>query len=191
MELQAVLEYILNQASEREFDVILKACERRQRDMGRYARLGGLNPAALAGKMAASVQEGVSSSMDGLRNTVRDYVARIVRQKEPGASDEQIEALLDQCLPDRSSAGAAEQPADQGADLPPEAMAMMIRDFTEYSLELMPPSKQAALWEQLPRWQDMYWAAFPPEIKAFIKARLENRMDEEDFWSAVLSVLGL
>ncbi len=191
MELQAVIEYILNQSSEREFEVILKACERRQRDMGRYARLGGLNPAALATKMAASVQEGVSASMDGLRNTVRDYVARIVRQKEPGASDEQIEALLDQCLPDRSRDAAPEQPGAQGADLPPEAMAMMIRDFTAYSLDMMPPSKQAELWEQLPRWQDMYWAAFSPEIKAFIKARLENRMDEEEFWSAVLSVLGL
>jgi hypothetical protein len=191
VELQAVIEYILNQSSEREFEVILKACERRQRDMGRYAKLGGLNPAALAGKMAASVQDGVSASMDGLRNTVRDYVTRIVRQKEPGASDEQIEALLDQCLPDRSGAAGADQPGAQGADLPPEAIALMVRDFTEYSLELMPPSKQAELWEQLPRWQDMYWAAFSPEIKAFIKARLENRMDEEEFWSAVLSVLGL
>ena len=60
--------------------------------MGKYAGLGGLNPGALAEKMAASVQEGVGRSLDGLRDTVRDYVARLVRQKEPGATDEQIEA---------------------------------------------------------------------------------------------------
>jgi len=188
-ELEAVLDYILNKADQGEFEVIAKACERRRRDMGKYAGLGGLNPGALAGKMAASVQQGVDSSLNGLRDTVRDYVARIVRQKEPGASDEQIEALLDECLPDRSTA-ASEAPSG-GADLPPEAVAMMVRDFCDYSMGLMPPSKQQELWEGIPNWQDAYWASFPPEVRAFVKARLEGRLQEDEFWSAVFGLLGL
>jgi len=189
--LEALVDFILNKADPGEFEVIAKACERRRRDMGRYAGLGGFNPGALAGKMAASVQEGLDSSVEGLRNTVRDYVARIVRQKEPGASDEEIEALLDQALPDRSAQTAASHDGDGGADLPPGAIAMMVRDFCDYSLGMMPPSKQQELWEGIAQWQDQYWKSFSPELKAFVKARLENRLDEEAFWSAVFSLLGL
>ncbi len=192
-ELEAVLDYILNKASPAEFEVVVKACERRRRDMGRYAGLGGVNPGALAEKMAASVRQGVDASMEGLRASVRDYVARLVRQKELGASDEEIEALLDRCLPDSSASnstdGAVGLLDDSG--LPPEALAMMVRDFCDYSLGLMPPSRQRELWERIPDWQDSYWKVFPPEIKAFVKARLENRMPEAEFWSAVFSVLGL
>lgn len=189
IDLRDVLDYILNRASEREFEAIAKACERRRRDQGRFASLGGLNPSALAGRMAASVQDGVEASMDGLRTTVRDYVARIVRQKEPGASDADIEALLDACLPDRSGNGPP--PPDPSEAMPPEALAIMVRDFTEYSLGFMPPSKQAELWERVPEWQAKYWEVFPPAIKAFTKARLEGRLGEDEFWSAVLSALGL
>jgi len=196
-ELQAVIDFILNTSNEAEFEVILKACERKRRDLGKFAGLGGLNPGALAGKMAASVQEGVSASLEGLRATVRDYVTRLVRQKEPGASDAQIEALLDQVLPDRSmsetgaSTDAQSSVDGASADLPAEALALMIRDFADYSLGMMPPSKQQELWEQMPQWQEMYWAAFSPEIKAFLKARLEGRLADDEFWSAVFSVLGL
>ncbi|HOZ71577.1 MAG TPA: hypothetical protein PLI66_03495 [Spirochaetales bacterium] len=190
-ELEAALDFILNRADPSEFEVLAKACERRRRDMGKYAGLGGLNPGALADKMAASVQEGVGRSLDGLRDTLRDYVARLVRQKEPGATDEQIEALLDECLPDRSdpSSGARDVPAADS--LPPEAVAMMVRDFVDYSLGLMPPSRQRELWEGLDAWQDKYWQAFSPELRAFVKARLEGRLAEDEFWSAVFSLLGL
>jgi len=192
--LETIVDFILNKADPGEFEVISKACERRRSDIGKYAGLGGLNPGALAEKMAASVQAGVTSSVDGLRNTVREYVARMVRQKEPSASDEDIEAMLDQVLPDRSddAVGSGPDRGDAaGADLPPEAMAIMVRDFCDYSLGMMPPSKQQELWEGISEWQDLYWKSFSPEIKAFVKARLEGRLGEEGFWSAVFSVLGL
>ncbi|MBU0926935.1 MAG: hypothetical protein KKA67_04255 [Spirochaetes bacterium] len=203
-ELESVVEYILNRASPGEFEVIAKACERRRRDMGKYAGLGGVNPGALAEKMAASVRQGVDSSLEGLRDTVRDYVARIVRRQEPNASDEEIEAILDQCLPDRSGpssgapSGAPGRGDPEGGEggrgaeaLPPEAVVMMIRDFCDFSLGMMPPSKQQELWEGIPQWQDAYWSAFSPELRAFVKARLEGRLREDEFWSAVFSVLGL
>jgi hypothetical protein len=68
---------------------------------------------------------------------------------------------------------------------------MMIRDFVDYSLGMMPPSKQQELWERMPDWQNLYWKTFSPEMKAFIKARLEGRLQEDEFWSAVFSILGL
>jgi len=110
---------------------------------------------------------------------------------EQNFDSEQIEALLDECLPDRSdpSSGARDVPAADS--LPPEAVAMMVRDFVDYSLGLMPPSRQRELWEGLDAWQDKYWQAFSPELRAFVKARLEGRLAEDEFWSAVFSLLGL
>jgi hypothetical protein len=67
----------------------------------------------------------------------------------------------------------------------------MVNSFVDYSRQAMPPSRQRELWESNPRWQDEYWAAFPAEIKALVKAYLEGRIDADSFGTAVLSVLGL
>jgi hypothetical protein len=195
--LQAVLDFILNRAAPAEFEVILKACERRRQDMGRYARLGGMNPSMMADRMAASINEGVASSVESLRDTVRSYVERIIREHAPEAGDAEVAALLRHYLPDppadQASPGGASglYDEDEAGQLPSDALVMMIRDFMEYSLGLMPPSKQKDLRDWMTDWQDKYWSAFPPEIKAFVKARLEGRLGDEDFWGAALGFLGL
>lgn len=191
-ELEAVLDFILNRASAAEFEVLTKACERRRRDLGKYAGLGGMNPGALAERMASSLTEGMDKTMDGLRGTVRGLVERIIRQNAPEATEEQVDALIEHYVPDPS-----QRPRGQAGDealeseLPPEALMLMLRDFTDYSLGLMPPSRQKELWDNVPSWQEKYWEAFPPSLKSFVKARLEGRLDEEEFWKAVLSVLNL
>lgn len=195
--LHVVLDFILNRAEPAEFEVILKACERRRQDMGRYARLGGMNPANMADKMAASLNEGVASSIESLRETVRSYVERIIREKAPDAGDDEVAALLRHYLPDPPTTanppGGATGLHDDGktGQLPAEALLMMIRDFTDYSLGFMPPSRQKELWDWIEEWQGKYWSAFPPEIKAFVKARLEGKLEDEDFWGATLGYLGL
>jgi hypothetical protein len=195
--LGAVLDFILNKADPAEFEVILKACERRRKDMGRYARLGGMNPAMMADRMASSIHDGVSSSMESLRDTVRSYVERIIREHAPEAGDAEVEILLRHYLPDPSPATGLQESGtglydeDMPDRLPPDALVMMVRDFTDYSLGLMPPSRQQEIWDWMPDWQDKYWSAFPPELKAFVKARLEGRLSDEDFWGATLGFLGL
>lgn len=195
--LSAVLDFILNKAETAEFEVILKACERRRKDIGRYAGLGGMNPGMMADRMAASINEGVSSSIESLRDTVRSYVERIIREQAPEAGDAEVEALLRHYLPDppaptkSSELGTGLYNDDVPGQLPSDALVMMVRDFTDYSLGLMPPSKQKELWDWMPDWQDKYWSAFPPEMKAFVKARLEGRLADDDFWGATLGFLGL
>jgi hypothetical protein len=194
-ELGAVLDYILNKADEAEFEVIVKACERRRQDIGRYAKLGGMGPGALAGQLADSVKEGLSVSMDGIRQTVRGFVVDIIRQEAPEASEEDIAKLLEHYLPERGS--EPDRPGAPGlvdvdaARLPPEAVAVMAEEFLSYSLGGMPPSQQKDLWDSLPDWQDKYWESFAPALKALIKARIEGRLDDDQFWKAALTTLGL
>jgi hypothetical protein len=185
-ELEYILDYILNKASEAEFEVIAKACERRARDIKVFESLGGEGPNAMAKRMAAELERGVGATMENVRATVRNLVADIVRKEAPDIGRAELEAILEEYAPQKQT------PRGQSVSpIPPEALLSMIRSFVEYSRGSMPPSRQRELWESAPRWQEEYWAAFPSEIKALIKAFLEGRIDDEVFGKAVLSILGL
>jgi hypothetical protein len=137
--------------------------------------------------MAGELQASVGATMEGVRGTVRGFVADIIRKNAPEVSEEQLAALLDEYAPPpgRERAKAPASP------LPPEALLGMVRSFVEYSRGAMAPSRQRELWESSPRWQDEYWGAFPPEVKALVKAYIEGRIADDTFGSALLSVLGL
>jgi len=185
-ELEAVLDYILNKADSNEFEVILKACERRNRDKSAFASLGGEGTGAMARRMASELEKGVGASMESVRSTVRLFVADIIRKNAPEVTEEQLAALLDEYAPPPGKRKAAPP-----LDLPPEAVLEMVRSFVAYSEGRMPPSRQEELWAQNPRWQDEYWEAFPAEVKALVKAYLEGRIDGDTLGTALLSLLGL
>ncbi len=201
--LERTLDFILNEADEEEFEVVRKACERRMRDGGAFASLGSSSSTVLAKKMAASVEEAMGSSLDSVRKLTRGFVADIILKNEPDIGEEELEALLEHYLPSEDSPGAESgaeggPPADAAAEaeaeklpLPAEMLLSMTRDFVSYSEGSMAPSRQKELWDEMPRWQDDYWKALPPSIKAIVKAYLEGRMDAETFTTALLSILGL
>ncbi|HUX36551.1 MAG TPA: hypothetical protein VMV44_01495 [Rectinemataceae bacterium] len=207
--LERTLDFILNEADEEEFEVVRKACERRMRDGGAFASLGSSSSTVLAKKMAASVEEAMGSSLDSVRKLTRGFVADIILKNEPDIGEEDLEALLEHYLP---TAGAGGRPAaggetgETGGDnvsdamakghaeelpLPAEMLLYMTRDFVSFSEGSMAPSRQKELWDEMPRWQDDYWKALPPSIKAIVKAYLEGRMGAETFTTALLSILGL
>jgi hypothetical protein len=186
-ELKAALDFILNEASDSELDVVVKACERRIRDRTVFASLGGQGPAAMARDMAEGLAEDVGATMERVRGTVRGFVADIVRKQAPEIGEDQLAALLDEYAPEPGS--ARERPAPPA--LPPEAVLGMLRSFVAYSEGRMAPSRQRELWESDPDWQSSYWKSFSPELKALVKAYLEGRVDGDTFGTAVLSILGL
>lgn len=198
-ELPEVLDYILNRASEAEFDVIRKACERRQNDLGRFARVGGMSPNGLAARMADTMNDSLAKTMDGMRRSVRAYVAEIIRREAPEISDEELAALVDMSIPSGDANGSAGAGASGGAalvdhdarELPPEALAVMAEEYLRCSLGAMTGPERQALWDEMGDWQAAYWRAFPPAMKALIQARLDGKLDDERFWAAALGALGL
>ena len=185
-ELEFVLDYILNKADASEFEVISKACQRRGRDLKAFESLGGEGPGAMAKRMAGQLQDSVGATMESVRGTVRGLVEDIVRKNAPEVSEDQLASLLDEYAPPLGSVHR-----ETAAPLPPDAILGMVTSFVEYSRGAMPPSRQRELWESNPRWQDGYWAAFPSEVKALVKAYIEGRIDDGTFGSALLTVLGL
>lgn len=189
-ELEAVLDFILNKASESEFDVIAKACERRIRDKTAFASLGGQGPGAMARRMADDLTTGVGATMESVRSTMKGFVTDIIRKNAPEISEEQLAALLDEYMPPEGSKKNLPEGNELSA-IPAEALLGMVRSFVEYSEERMAPSRQKQLWDTNPRWQDEYWKAFPAEVKTIVKAYLEGRIDGDTFGTALLSLLGL
>jgi hypothetical protein len=216
-ELETILDYILNTSDAAEFEVIRKACERRSRDISAFASLGGKGPGTMAKDMAGELQKTFGATMESVRATVKGFIEDIVRKNAPDVTEEQLAALLEEYLPERGAGGTdatgsgggkllgdgAAYPAGitdatgsepgSGAPqgIPKEALLAMVLSFVEYSRGAMAPSRQQELWESNRRWQEEYWAAFPPEIKAIVKAYIEGRIEGEAFGSALLSILGL
>lgn len=180
-ELEAALDYILNRADESEFEVIVKAVERRHRDM-RFTPGGGGSPKRVAGEMARSISEGVGANMEGLREIIRGYVEDIVRKAAPGIGEEELTVLLEHW---GAGQGVQAGKAKAQGSLPPEALRSMVKQFVSFSTGAMPPSEQKYLWQEMPRWQEEYWKAFPPEIKALVDGLLKGKIASEQFWPAI------
>ena len=141
-ELESVVDYILNKADESEFEVIMKACQRKSKDIKTFASLGGENPGAMARRMAGELQSGVGATMESVRGTVRGFVAEIIRKNAPEITEEQLAGLLDEYAPPPGT-----KRAEAASALPPEAILGMVSSFVEYSRGAMPPSRQRELWE--------------------------------------------
>jgi hypothetical protein len=193
-ELKATLEFILNGSDPAEFEVVVKAVQRRQKEMHLYSKIGGVSPQRLAKDMSKGISEQFGATMEGLQGMARGFVEDIIRKNAPGISEKEVKVLADHYLRDgKRPPGAPAGSGGPGAkgELPPEALLEMVKRFVSYSAGAMLPSEQQELWEEMPRWQDAYWRAFPPEIKAFIESFLSGKISQEEFWGAALGFLGL
>jgi len=176
----------MNRADEAEFEVIRKACDRRLRDRGAFSALGSTSSTAMARKMAEEVQTMMGGSMEAVRGMTRDFVEDLIRKNAPDIDEEELARALDSLLPPEGE--KHDLPA---SPFPPEMLLSMARDFVSYSEGSMAPSRQKELWDEMPRWQDEYWSAFPAELKAIIKAYIEAKINAETFTTALLTMLGL
>lgn len=185
-ELRRTLDYIMNTASDGEFEVIVKAVMRRQRDSRLFSKSGGMNPERLAKEMSADIGRRFGADSDSLRATVRGFVADLIRKEAPEIAEADLEKLLDMYGKGGPGAtGAAKK------DLPPQAVLSMLKQFMDFSTGAMAPSEKQYLWEAMPRWQDEYWDSFEPELKALVTGALKGKIGIEEFWTAVYSILGL
>jgi hypothetical protein len=174
--LYAVLDYILNQATTEELQVITEALNRRQRPGKGF---GGLSPRDMAAGMARNISEQLAGTLD-IRQISRRIVGDLVKKQQPGMGEEELEALLDAWLPEKKV-----RPSEP-ASVPPDMLVTMVAQFVA--------SEKGALSEadtrQLPpEWKSRYWEAFPPDVRTLIKAHLAGGLPEVDFWKRIVSQL--
>jgi hypothetical protein len=189
--LYQILDYILNQATTDELQVISEALKRRASDR---KMLGGLDPRSMAESMARNVKEQVAK-MGDIGEIARKMVADMIRQKEPGISQKDLEVLLNHWLPGtrRAESGPtpgpeARQPPGMQGGTPPDLLISRVSQFIGASRGTLSAGERS----ELPAgWREQYWESFPHSVRELVNAHLEGHLDEVEFWQHILAAVGL
>ena len=174
--LYSVLDYILNRASSAQLEVIGEALKRRMAD---DPAQGGLNPRRMAQRLSRGIEKQLGATMD-VSQIARRIVRDLIKSKEPGIQDREVEVLLDNWLPGTRK---REPPAEA---LPPDALASMVATFLAAERGTLKPEESRDL---PPDWKVRYWQSFPPAVRDALDALRQGRMSESDFWAALIGRL--
>lgn len=174
-----VIDFILNKATSTELEVIAEALKRRTADTKGF---GGMNPRSMARNMARNIEKQLGVSMDA-GNIARKIVSDLVRQKEPGISDEELEVLLNNWLPGQARRQQSQEAAQPGSE------GLMVGKVATYLAAEFGTLSEQETRELPPDWKARYWQEFPVPVRALIQERLQNRIAEVDFWERLLASL--
>ena len=188
-ELVLTLDFILNRCNERDIEAVAAAVIRRRRDIALFGNMPVAPDArSLAREMTSQLN--IEGSIEGLKNSVREYAIRIIKQQAPELTDAQIEELTRAWIPEKLSGGkrrARGSSADISADssIPGDLLASMIDQFVSFSLGRMEEEEDQALRNEIGPWPDKYWRSFPQVVRLLITEFLKGGMDEKDFYTRV------
>jgi hypothetical protein len=199
-----VVDFILNQASENDLEVIRAALKRRIEGSDMAGPMG-VSPLRLARESAAKVRRQVGVSVERIRETVKQFAAEIIRKNAPELTEAQVKELLDTWVPtgageaepesavsEGAPAGAAGHPAAlKDGKLPPEALISMIAQFMAYSTESMSITEQVRLRDEIPDWHKRYWEQFSPRVRSLISLHIGGQLDRDTFWERIRLELGV
>ncbi|MCL2128957.1 MAG: hypothetical protein FWH35_01205 [Treponema sp.] len=173
-ELAKTLDYILNRCNERDIEVVAAAVIRRRRDIAMFGSMPiAPDPRHLAEEMSSQLN--IEGTMEGMKNSVRDFTIRLLRQEVPDLSDAQIDELTRSWIPDGK---ASSKKADA---MPRDLLSSMIDQFVSFSLGRMEEEEDHALRKEMGPWPDKYWKSFPQVIRLLITDFLKNEIDENEF----------
>ncbi len=169
--LYPVLDFILNQASSAQLEVIAEALKRRSADVPGPAEL---NPRHMAQRLSRNIVKQLGASLD-IPQIARRLVRDLIKSKEPGIQDREVEVLLDNWLP-----GTRKSAPTEG--LPPDALVSMVATYLAAERGTLSAEES----RDLPAdWKERYWQSFPPQVREAIEELRRGRIDEARFWAAL------
>jgi hypothetical protein len=176
--LYLVLDYILNKATSAQLEVIREALKRRGGDLPGSE---GFNPRNMAQRLSRNIEKQLGASLD-VPQVARRIVRDLIKQKEPGIQEREIEVLLDNWLP-----GSRRRPAAAAAEgLPPDALISMVATFLASEGGSLSPEEERDLPEG---WKGRYWQSFPPAVQGAIEELRQGRISESSFWETLIGRL--
>jgi hypothetical protein len=181
-ELVRTLDYILNRCNERDIEAVAAAIIRRRKDIAMFGSMPvAPDPGSLAKELTAQLN--IEGNIESLKNSIRDYAIRIVKQQAPELTDGQIEELTRSWIPEKASGAKSGKKQAERLDesIPRDVLASMVDQFVSFSIGRMEEEEDNALRREMGPWPDKYWNAFPNVIRLLIKDFLKGEMDEADF----------
>jgi hypothetical protein len=180
-ELYSIVDTILNKASDADVEVIVEALKRRQQGGAGPSKGFNFSPERTARQAANSIQEQISYSQESVREMVRGFAVDIIRKQAPELSEEQVNELLQEWIPNEEE----KRRRAQQVSLPPDVLITMTQQFISYSEGTMPASEQMQLEHEIPEWYKTYWERFPLAVRDAISLYLKGKIDKESFWAQV------
>ena len=186
-ELVRTLDYILNRCNEKDIEAVAAAVVRRRRDIAMFGSMPvAPDPRRMAEELSSQLN--IEGNIEGLKNSIRDYAIRIIRQQAPELTDEQIEELTGSWIPEKHGAAGRRRSGKPGrnqlnndASIPESLLASMIDQFVSFSLGRMEEEEDAALRKEMGPWPDKYWNSFPQVARLLIKDFLKGEIEESEF----------
>jgi len=179
-ELVRTLDYILNRCNERDIEAIAAAIIRRRKDIAMFGSMPAIPNAREMAEQLNS-QLNIQGTIEGLKNSVKDYAVRIIKQQAPDLTDKQIEELTSAWIPASAGSQSRSPAAGQESALPVNVLASMVDQFVSFSLGRMEDEEDKALRREMGPWPDKYWKSFPQVIRLLISDFLKGEIGESDF----------
>ena len=190
-ELVKTLDFILNRCNERDIEAVSAAIIRRRKDISMHGSMPAIpDPRRLAKKMSSQLN--IEGNIESLKNSIRDYAIRIIRQQAPELTDEQINDLTRSFIPSKKSSsesrgaagrrrGSQDESGFTEGTVSRDMLASMINQFVSFSLGQMEEEEDRALRKEMGPWPEKYWKSFPQVICLLITDFLKGEIDESDF----------
>jgi hypothetical protein len=176
-ELVRTLDYILNRCNERDIEAVAAAIVRRRRDITLFGSMPiAPDPRRLAEEITSQLN--IKGNIESLKESVRDYAIRIIRQQAPELTDRQIEELTSAWIPEKTPARKKNR---ESASPSGDMLTAMINQFVSFSLGRMEEEEDAALRREMGPWPDKYWKVFPQVIRLLIKEFLKGETHDNAF----------
>ena len=180
-ELVQALEYILNRSDVASIEVLAEAVVRRRRELSLFGSMIKVpDPQRLAKEISGQVNAGVGATIGGVKKSVRDMSARIIREHAPELTDAQVEELLQEWIPERE-ADPGSKPVKPDNDM----LMSMIEQFVSFSRGTMSKDLDKELRDSLGAWPERYWNIFPAAVRRLITDLLKNRLTDKEFYSKI------
>lgn len=192
--MQSTLEYcvdfILNQCTGKELDVVIAAVERRKKSLsGEFSFDMEKSSKKISDEINASIQKG----MDGMTRSLREFSEELIAKESPELSPEQVSALAAKWIPSVSFDGSIKSLAKDGKvdGVPADLMYSMVLQFVDYGTGKMSQEKNTELQSSLGNWQEKYWKRFPTKMRETVKTFFDGKTTFGEFNKNIKQLLGL
>ena len=180
-ELVKALDYILNRCDDSSLDVLAEAVVRRRRDLALFGGVVDMpSPQNIAKEISSGINAGVSAGMEGLKKSVKDMAARIIKQEAPDIPDEHLEELVRSWIPDVEPGAAV-----SSSNVPRDMLISMIDQFVRFSNGEMNKAEDKKLRDEIGTWPERYWKIFPSIIRSIISDFLKGKISESEYSSKI------
>ena len=185
------LDYVLNRSNKATVEILAEAVVKRRRDLSVFSTIGDLpDPQMTAKQITEKINSSIGSSMEGMKNSVRDMIVRILEEHAPELNNRQINELCEAWLPDTPGA-SKKSAASMPPELPADVLLSMIEQFVSFSHGDMNEQVDYNLRKEIGEWPARYWDAFPPVVQQIVSDYLKNKISDRDFKQKIVIALGL